>query len=212
MRSAGASATNRVVAAVVAAICAGALASLWGRWQVSVLVGWDVAAVVYVAWTWTTIWRRDPASTAHLALREDPGRATADALLLFASVASILAVGLVITVGRTGGSSERNATAALAVASVGLSWTVVQTVYTSRYARLYYSRPAGGIDFNQETPPRFSDFAYLAFTVGMTFQISDTNLQTPAMRATVLRHALLSYVLGAVILATVINLVSGLFK
>jgi uncharacterized membrane protein len=212
MTSAGASATNRVTAAVVAAICAGALASLWGGWQVSVLVGWDVAAAVYVAWTWTTIWRRDPASTAHLALREDPGRATADALLLFASVASILAVGLVITAGRSGGSTERNAHAALAVASVVLSWTVVQTVFTSRYARLYYSRPTGGIDFNQETPPRFSDFAYLAFTVGMTFQISDTNLQTPAMRATVLRQALLSYVLGAVILATVINLVAGLFK
>jgi uncharacterized membrane protein len=211
MRSAGASAPNRVAAAVVAAICAGALTSLWGGWQVSVLVGWDVAAVVYVAWTWMTIWRRDPASTAHLALREDPGRATADALLLFASVASILAVGLVITAERTGGSAERNATAALAVASVGLSWTVVQTVYTARYARLYYSHPAGGIDFNQETLPRFSDFAYLAFTVGMTFQISDTNLRTPAMRATVLGHALLSYVLGAVILATVINLVSGLF-
>jgi uncharacterized membrane protein len=211
MRSAGASAPNRVAAAVVVAICAGALTSLWGGWQVSVLVGWDVAAVVYVAWSWMTVWRRDPASTAHLALREDPGRATADALLLVASVASILAVGLVITVERTGGSVERNATAALAVASVALSWTVVQTVYTARYARLYYSHPAGGIDFNQETPPCFSDFAYLAFTVGMTFQISDTNLKSPAMRTTVLGHALLSYVLGAVILATVINLVSGLF-
>jgi uncharacterized membrane protein len=212
MKSAGASATNRVAAAVVAALCAGALASLWSGWQVSVLIGWDVAAAVYVAWTWKTIWRRDAASTAHLALREDPGRATADALLLFASVASILAVGLVITVGRTGSSVERDAHAALAVASVVLSWTVVQTVYTSRYARLYYSHPAGGIDFNQETRPRFSDFAYLAFTVGMTFQVSDTNLQSPAVRAAVLRHALLSYVLGAVILATTINLVSGLFR
>jgi uncharacterized membrane protein len=212
MISAGASATNRIAAAAVAAAGAGALASLWGSWQVSVLVGWDVAAAVYVAWTWTTIWRRDPASTAHLALREDPGRAAADALLLFASVASILAVALVITVGQAEGTWGRHAHAALAVASVALSWTVVQTVFTSHYARLYYSRPAGGIDFNQETPPRFSDFAYLAFTVGMTYQVSDTSLRAPAMRATVLRHAALSYVLGAVILATVINLVAGLFR
>jgi len=197
---------------VIAGACAGALASLPGSWQIGTLVGWDVAAAVYVAWTWTTIWRRDAAATAHLALREDPGRATADALLLVASVASVLAVGLVITAGRAGGSGARDVRAALTVVSVALSWTVVQTVFTSRYARLYYSHPAGGIDFNQQAPPRFSDFAYLTFTVGMTFQISDTNLETPTLRATVLRHALLSYLLGAVILATTINLVSGLLR
>jgi len=197
---------------VIAGACAGALATLPGSWQIGTLVGWDVAAAVYVAWTWTTIWRRDAAATAHLALREDPGRATADALLLVASVASVLAVGLVITAGRAGGSGARDVRAALTVVSVALSWTVVQTVFTSRYARLYYSHPAGGIDFNQQAPPRFSDFAYLTFTVGMTFQISDTNLETPTLRATVLRHALLSYLLGAVILATTINLVSGLLR
>jgi uncharacterized membrane protein len=197
---------------MIAGACAGALASLPGSWQIGTLVGWDVAAAVYVAWTWATIWRLDPTATARLALREDPGRATADALLLVASVASVLAVGLAITAGQAGGSGARDARAALAVASVALSWTVVQTVFTSRYARLYYSHPAGGIDFNQQAPPRFSDFAYLAFTVGMTFQVSDTDLQAPALRATALRHALLSYLLGAVILATTINLVSGLLR
>jgi uncharacterized membrane protein len=211
-QSPGASAATRVGVSVTAGACAGTLASLPGSWQTGTLVGWDVAAAVYVAWTWTTIWRLDPAATARLALREDPGRATADALLLVASVASVLAVGLVITAGHAGGSGARDARAALAVASVALSWTVVQTVFTSRYARLYYSHPAGGIDFNQQAPPRFSDFAYLAFTVGMTFQVSDTDLQAPALRATALRHALLSYLLGAVILATTINLVSGLLR
>ena len=87
---------------------------------------------------------------------------------------------------------------------------MVQTVFTSHYARLYYSQPAGGIDFNQGTPPRYVDFAYLAFTIGMTFQVSDTALQTSALRAVALRQALLSYLLGAVILATTINLVAGL--
>jgi uncharacterized membrane protein len=96
------------------------------------------------------------------------------------------------------------------VGSVALSWSVVQTVFISHYARLYYGHPDGGIDFNQEAPPRYSDFAYLAFTVGMTFQVSDTDLKTPALRATALRQALLSYLLGAVILATTINLVAGL--
>jgi uncharacterized membrane protein len=208
----GASATTRVATAVAAGACAGALVALPGSWQVGTLVGWDVAAAVYVAWTWKTIWHRDPAATARLALREDPGRAIADALLLVASMASVLAVVLAITAGRGGGSAAGEARAARAVARVALSWTVVQTVFTSHYARLYYSHPAGGIDFNQQAPPRFSDFAYLAFTVGMTFQVSDTDLQTPPVRARALQQALLSYLLGAVILATTINLVAGLLR
>jgi uncharacterized membrane protein len=127
-------------------------------------------------------------------------------------VASVLAIGLAITAGRAPGPETRDLHAALAVASVALSWTVVQTVFTLHYARLYYSHPPGGIGFNQDAPPRYSDFAYLAFTVGMTFQVSDTELRTAAMRAATLRQALLSYLLGAVILATAINLVAGLLR
>jgi uncharacterized membrane protein len=198
--------------AVAVGACAGMLVSVPGTWQLGTLGGWDTAAAVYLVWTWKTIWRRDASATARLAVSEDPGRTTADALLLVASVASLAAVTLAITAGGAGDAGARDARAALTVASVALSWTVVQTVFTLRYARLYYTGPAAGIDFNQDTPPRYSDFAYLAFTIGMTFQVSDTDLQTPEIRASVLRHALLSYLLGAVILATTINLVAGLLS
>jgi uncharacterized membrane protein len=211
-RALGASAATRVSMSAVAGVCAGLLVARPGSWQIGTLVGWDVAAVVYLAWTWATVWRRDAAATARLALREDPGRPVADALLLVASMASVLAIGLAITAGRASGPETRDLHAALAVASVALSWTAVQTVFTLHYARLYYSHPAGGIDFNQEAPPRYSDFAYLAFTVGMTFQVSDTALGSSALRAATLRQALLSYLLGAVILATTINLVAGLLR
>jgi uncharacterized membrane protein len=211
-RGSAATATTRVSVAAVAGIGTGTLVALPRSWQIGTLVGWDVAAAVYAAWSWATIWHRDPAATARLALREDPGRAIADALLLIASTASVLAVAAAIAAGRAGSPGERDLHAGLAVASVVLSWTVVQTVFTLHYARLYYSHPAGGIDFNQEAPPRYSDFAYLAFTVGMTFQVSDTDLQTAALRAEALRQALLSYLLGAVILAATINLVAGLLR
>jgi uncharacterized membrane protein len=79
-----------------------------------------------------------------------------------------------------------------------------------RYALLYYTGVDGGIEFNQKVPARYLDFAYFAFTIGMTFQVSDTNVSRPAIRATVLRHALLSYLFGAVILASSINLVVSL--
>lgn len=81
-----------------------------------------------------------------------------------------------------------------------------------RYAELYYDDEPGGIDFGDSHLPAYSDFAYLAFTVGMTFQVSDTEVTGSMLRKAVLRQALLSYVFGAVIIATLINLVAGLGK
>jgi uncharacterized membrane protein len=203
--------TVRSGTAAAAGLVAGVLASIPGDWQVGTLIGWDVAAVVLIVWIWAAVWRMDGAATARVAVREDPGRATADALVLVASVASLAAVALVISLGGVT-TGERDLRAALAVASVFLSWTVVQTVFTSHYARLYYTPPTGGVDFDEDAPPSYRDFAYLAFTVGMTYQVSDTGLKTHQMRAAVLRQALISYLLGAVILATTINLVAGLLR
>jgi uncharacterized membrane protein len=81
-----------------------------------------------------------------------------------------------------------------------------------RYAALYYGRPGGGIDFNSAEPATYRDFAYLAFTVGMTFQVSDTDITRREMRHQVLRHALISFLFGAVILATTVNVVAGLLN
>jgi uncharacterized membrane protein len=68
------------------------------------------------------------------------------------------------------------------------------------------------VDFNQDAPPRYTDFAYMAFTIGMTFQVSDTQLTSAEVRAAALRHALLSYLFGSVILAATINLLAGLAR
>ena len=87
----------------------------------------------------------------------------------------------------------------------------MNTLFTLRYAAEYFREPVGGVDFGDE-PPGYSDFAYLAFTLGMTFQVSDTTLKNRSMRALGLRHALLSYVFGTVILATVVNLVASLAR
>jgi uncharacterized membrane protein len=102
--------------------------------------------------------------------------------------------------------------AAFALASVFISWALVHTVFTLKYAQLFYAAPRGGVDFNQPDDPRYSDFAYLAFTIGMTFQVSDTDIGRSDIRRAALRQALLSYPLGAVVIAASINLVSGLAK
>jgi uncharacterized membrane protein len=206
----GASARSRFLVVATAGAAVAGLAGVFGPWELAPLLGWDTAALTYLAWMWSTVWHLDPERTARQALAEDPGRAATDVLLLTSSVASLVAVGLVIVRAGNSSNAAESLQAGLSLVSVVLSWGVVHTVFALRYASLYYSGPDGGVDFNQDDPPRYTDFAYLAFTIGMTFQVSDTELTTADVRATALRHALLSYLFGAVILAATINLIAGL--
>jgi uncharacterized membrane protein len=206
------SARSRLTAGVVAGVIAGTAVSVVTANVLGPLVGWDVAAGTYVAWTWIMMSAADATETAHLAVREDPGRAAVDVILLIASVASLAAVAAVIAAGGSHSAVNPILAAGLGAASLLLTWALIHTVFTTRYARLYYSRPHGGISFNQDEPPSYLDFAYVAFTLGMTYQVSDTDLKTPAIRHTALRHSMLSYLFGAIIIAATINLISGLAK
>ncbi len=99
---------------------------------------------------------------------------------------------------------------AVALLTVVVSWTLVNTVFTLHYAHLYYTEPHGGVEFaDEEGPPDYRDFAYVAFTVGMCYQVSDTTLSTRHMRRTALRHAIIAYIFGVVIVATTINIIAG---
>jgi uncharacterized membrane protein len=200
----------RIVASLGVGVAVGVPVSIPLPWQLGLLLGWMAAATLFTVWMWFTIWPMDAHETAVHAVREDTGRATSDVLVLSAAVASLAAVALLLEAGSAG--PRKDLVAALSVASVALAWATVHTMFTTRYARLYYTGPDGGIDFNEAEPPRYTDFAYLAFTIGMTFQVSDTDLRTKQIRRTALQHALLSYVFGAVVIATTINLIAGLGK
>ena len=60
--------------------------------------------------------------------------------------------------------------------------------------------------------PTYRDFAYVAFTIGMTYQVSDTTVRDPRIRRTVLAHAALSYLFGVVIIGGAVNLIAGLVR
>jgi uncharacterized membrane protein len=202
-----ATARLRMAACAGCGVLVGLVTAVWVRSGSAVLLGWDGAAAAYVFWALLGTRRFDAGTTARLAVTEDPGRTGVDLLLLGASVASLVGVGLVVT---TTDPHRRDLSALLAVVTVVAGWSLVHTVYTERYVRLYYVDTPGGIDFHSELPPSYVDFRYLAFTVGMTFQVSDTEVTDSVIRATVLRHALLSYLFGSVIIAAAINLLVGL--
>jgi uncharacterized membrane protein len=190
---------------------AGVAAAL-APWQTVPLLGWTSAALLWSVWTWFSVLRLDADGTKLVATREEPHRSTTDVLLITSAVASLIAVVLGVIKATSVTGNEKFLLLTAGVLSVIASWGVVHTVFALRYAALYYTGDAGGIDFNDDDDPTYADFAYLAFTIGMTYQVSDTNLTTRAVRHTALRHALLSFLLGTVVIATTINLAAGLAK
>lgn len=203
------SARMRVLVACLAGLLAFGIVMAVAPWQVASLAGWDVWAGVFVAWVWWNVGGLDGAATARSAMIEDDSRPASDLVLIAASVASLLGVGLALLKASSEQGTAQGIITAVAALSVVLSWAAVHTVFTLRYAREYYAQD-GGIDFNDDRSPDYRDFAYLAFTIGMTYQVSDTDLTSNSIRRTVLRHALLSYLFGIVVVAITINVVAGL--
>jgi len=205
-------AMRRVGFAGAGGAVAAAATSAAGAWRLAPMAFWDATSLIWALGTWIAVWPMDAQATAAHATSEDPGRRVTDVLLGTASVVSLAAVGLVLVVAGQAEGAAKGTLIAAGVVSVILSWTVVHTVFALRYARIYYAGDDGSVSFNQDEKPSYVDFAYLAFTLGMTFQVSDTDLQSTEIRRQALKHALLSYLFGTVIVATSINLVAGLTK
>jgi uncharacterized membrane protein len=181
-------------------------------WQMAVIAGWDAAMTVFLAVVWPIIRRADGEKTSKIATREDETHREATTLLVGGSAASLLGVGFALGLaGRSHGTTQ-GLLIAVAVLTVALSWTTMNTVFTLRYAHLDYHPDDEGVDFNasERFRPTYRDFAYLAFTIGMTYQVSDTAVRSSRIRRTVLAHAVLSYLFGVVIVAGAVNLIAGL--
>jgi uncharacterized membrane protein len=206
------SAAVRVTYGLLAGAVAGAVVSLVMPPSAAILLGWDIGVTIYLAWTWSAVRGLDPTVTAQRAKREDPSTPVADLVIIGAGTAALAAVGFALVKAGQAHGGTKAYLVSLGVLSVVLSWTVVHTVFALRYARAYYSDPVGGIDFNEDEPPNYIDFGYYAFTVGMTFQVADTNITTRAVRRATLHHALLSYLFGSVLLGLVINVVATLLQ
>ena len=197
---------TRIAVSAVLGLAVG-LSLTWSSAATAVMAGWATAGLVSTAWTWLVVVPMDADATASHATREEPTRLAAHLVVLTASIASLSGVALVFT-----GAEKRGGPAAVAavLAAIFASWAAIHTIFAIRYARMYYTDPVGGVDFHQQELPRYTDFTYMAVTVGMSFAISDTDLRASAFRRTAQVHALLSYLFGTVILALLVNLVAGL--
>lgn len=200
------SAAPRLAVAVLIGAVTGTVVGLLVNAPTGVLAAIAVTELMFVLAGWLVLWSMDAAATHRNARRED-FRPLAEGLLVDATaLAGLVAVVMVLLVD----DDESQVAAATALAGVFLAWAAVHLAYATRYAYQYYDDSAGGIDFNSEAPPAYRDFLYFSYNLGMTYQVSDTDVSSAAIRAVVLRHALLSYVFGTTILATTINLVADI--
>ena len=200
-----------IVGTTTGAIAAGVAAVVGTTWSVALLLAWDTLTLVFLGWVWTTIATKDANGTERLALAEDDSRTAADSIIIGASLVSLVAIFFTLAEAAKANGSHAVLLAALAVISIVFGWAAIQTTFTLMYARLYYGSPKGGIDF-EDGEPDYRDFAYTAFTIGMTYQVSDTQISQRRVRHIVIRHALLSFVFGTTIIAVAINAVANLIK
>ena len=206
---------RRAIVVACIGLAVGIVLMRFAPWELAVVAGWDAAALTFLMSLWPIILRADSSQAEQLATREDEQRGSATVLLLAASVVSLLGVGSALSLAGRGSGPPRVLLIGIAVLTVLLSWTVVNTVYTLHYAHMHFESTAMGIAFGDaaaQEQPTYRDFAYVAFTIGMCYQVSDTTVRDPRIRRTVLSQAALAYLFGVVIIGGSVNLIAGLVR
>jgi uncharacterized membrane protein len=177
---------------------------------------WNVFAISYITTGWIVFYNRSTDQIRTWARVDDGSRTFVSVSVVVASVASLVLVLLLMLSKELNGLS-RILYLPVAVTGMLASWAMVHTTLTFHYANLYYdddendtTRHAGGLEFPQEKKPDYLDFAYFAFVIGMTFQVSDVDITGRIIRRTALAHGLLSFLLNTFVVALTINLIAGL--
>jgi uncharacterized membrane protein len=200
-------AVPRLATAAVAGAVVGVVAGVLSEASLGVISGIAAAETLFVVAGWIVLWPMDAAATHRNVRREDFRPVVEELVVVAAAVCALLGIVMLIVLGP---QDTGHIGAATALEGVFMAWAALHLMYATRYAYLYYQAPEGGIDFNSDDRPAYSDFLYFGYNLGMTYQVSDTEVSSSTIRAVVLRHSLLSYVFGVGILATSINLVAGI--
>ncbi|MBO9617044.1 MAG: DUF1345 domain-containing protein [Dyadobacter sp.] len=187
------------------------------------MIGWLVYSTVHLGLAWVTILSSHPLEVRREVNGQDSSRVVISLFVIVASFVSLFAILFLLrAAGKTASWSELTIHFILSFSCIVCSWILVHTIFTLRYAHLYYRTTEGGrdgrnqqqrgLDFPNETEPDYLDFTYFSFVIGMTFQVSDVTISSRQIRRLALVHALLSFVFNTLLVALTINVVSGLIQ
>ena len=206
----------RFLIALIAATAAFFLARDSQSTPAAVLMVWIAFAFTVIVMDWIIIFTSHPMDVRKNAKLQDSNRTF---IFLFVIASSVISLGAIIflLISAKGKSGEGVAfPVILALTSVLVSWWLVHTLFTLRYAHLYYepenaNKTVGGLEFpGDEKNPDYLDFVYFSFVIGMTFQVSDVEISSRRIRRLALFHALIAFAFNTAIVALSINIVSGL--
>lgn len=179
---------------------------------------WDVFALTYIITSWIVFFLRPPEQIRKVARVDDGSRLFVFLIILLASFSSMFTV-LLLILSEDVGDMSKALYLPVAIGGMLLSWAMVHTTFSVHYAHLYYdddgednTKHAAGLSFPKENKPDYLDFAYFSFVIGMTFQVSDVQIEARTIRRIALVHALLSFILNTFVVALTINLIAGLKK
>jgi uncharacterized membrane protein len=191
----------------------------WLHGATRVVAAYDAAALTLLYLLWMRGLHGDPRLTRARAAVDDPGRN----LILLIVLASVV-LGLIAAIAILGRgpqvqtSGERWAAYVLGILAISVGWFLVHTVYTFRYAHLFWYDDDGdgvhfgGIRFPGTDEPSDYDFAYFAFTLGTSFAVSDPQVTDTRVRREVIVHSIISFAYNSVIIGMVINIFAGIFS
>lgn len=182
----------------------------------TILITWLAFAVTVLIMDWIIILSSHPKEVRKIASLEDSSRTL---IFLFVIVAAVISLGAILLLLQSTKGQSTDGVAfpvILSLTSVVVSWWLVHTIFTLRYAHLYYgtdkaaSKPNQGLNFPEEQQPDYLDFVYFSFVIGMTFQVSDVEIASRTIRRLALFHSIISFVFNTAIVALSINVVAGL--
>jgi uncharacterized membrane protein len=211
----GLNATGRFAIALIAGVLAFFIVPAQTGIGLKFLSGWNVVAGVYLGLAWAHIAHADATETRRHARAQDVSAYIIFVTVLVTSFASVGAIEVLLEGVKNLPAFSKAVNVVLSLTALVLSWLLIHTVYTFHYARRYYdSHPVTkadvrGLEFPGGDNPDYLDFAYYAFVIGMTAQVSDVAVASRHIRRITLLHGILSFLFNIAILALSINIIVG---
>jgi uncharacterized membrane protein len=201
----------RFLAFIAVAIAGFLVAIRSAGWAHAILIGFDIGAAIFLVLCGPLL--NNPAEQMRAsAARNDANRAVLLGVTVLVSAVILVAVAVELMQRKSFGGP----TIALVIVTLLLAWLFSNLIYALHYAHVYYlpaadgDGDARGLNFSGEcAEPDYWDFIYFAFTLGMTFQTSDTGISSPRMRRIVTIHCFAAFVFNIGVLAFTINVLGG---
>ncbi|HEY5462037.1 MAG TPA: DUF1345 domain-containing protein [Hanamia sp.] len=180
-----------------------------------VMIGWDTFSICMIVMSWITFSIVNSKQIRKQSKVQDSSRSFIFIIVLISTLASFLAV-LLLIISKKAGHNDTTMSLIIAIAGMLFSWFLIHTIFTLRYAHIYYgdhetnpNTHAGGLEFPGDSKPEYFDFAYFSFVLGMTFQVSDVQITSKRLRYLAMLHGLLSFGFNTIMIALTINLIAG---